>query len=449
MIFAYGNSKADWLAASVWIWMEFGLFHYFKAKMPKRWESGMKPKAVFFLWWAVLTWVQMEQASMPFFYNYSLRIILLILYSKIVNEASLLLRSYVTLIFFLVKDICKVVLIDIVSPVFQISTSENPWISWGFMLICVLLQFLILSLVRPSIRMEGGLSLKKSDVAAMFFPAIPYALVKYLQIRSYTNGNSQEIETSIVCLMLCICDLIILVQTEYRITNQIVQEEEKYLRLRFQAQQEWYSQEQEKIGQINAIYHDMKHHFTYISSLNDNQKIQEYISSISREMRHCEIFATTGNEVIDSVLAKAGGECSRFEINLIPSIRGKIFEFIDPKDLLVIFGNALDNAIEAEKQVSLEEGREIIVRGDIRQNFAILRVENHFSGELVFEQDRTIKTTKKDRENHGYGIKNIRSAAKRWGGEVAIDAKDGRFLLTVTIPILHLRESERQSSRIS
>lgn len=48
MIFAYGNSKADWLAASVWIWMEFGLFHYFKAKMPKRWESGMKPKAVFF-----------------------------------------------------------------------------------------------------------------------------------------------------------------------------------------------------------------------------------------------------------------------------------------------------------------------------------------------------------------------------------------------------------------
>ena len=137
MIFAYGNSKADWLAASVWIWMEFGLFHYFKAKMPKRWESGMKPKAVFFLWWAVLTWVQMEQASMPFFYNYSLRIILLILYSKIANEASLLLRSYVTLIFFLVKDICKVVLIDIVSPVFQISTSEHPWISWGFMLICV------------------------------------------------------------------------------------------------------------------------------------------------------------------------------------------------------------------------------------------------------------------------------------------------------------------------
>ena len=67
----------------------------------------------------------------------------------------------------------------------------------------------------------------------------------------------------------------------------------------------------------------------------------------------------------------------------------------------------------------------------------------------MFEQDRTIKTTKKDRENHGYGIKNIRSAAKRWGGEVAIDAKDGRFLLTVTIPILHLREPERQSSRIS
>ena len=292
----------------------------------------------------------------------------------------------------------------------------------------------------------------------ILFPSVPYALIKYLQIIGFTYKKNHETETAVVCLMLCICDLIIFLQTEYRITTQQIRDEAQALLLRSQAQLARYRQEQEKIDEINKIYHDMKHHLNYIRSLSDSSKIREYIGSIVEDMEPWEMFSSTGSPVIDCVLARSGADCARLGIRLLPSVSGEIFEFMDPKDLLIIFGNALDNALEAVCR--LERGaapdtlpgtvcrpghgpagendpQEILIRAGTRQNFAVLRVENHFSGQVSLDRNGLPRTTKNDGSAHGCGLKNIRTAAEKYGGEVTVHAEGGLFILTVMIPIKH------------
>ena len=42
-------------------------------------------------------------------------------------------------------------------------------------------------------------------------------------------------------------------------------------------------------------------------------------------------------------------------------------------------------------------------------------------------------TTKSDRENHGFGLLNIKNTAEKYGGGVGIECKGGVFTLTVML----------------
>ena len=70
----------------------------------------------------------------------------------------------------------------------------------------------------------------------------------------------------------------------------------------------------------------------------------------------------------------------------------------------------------------------------------MLRMENT-AGEDAAELDgREIKTTKKDKEHHGYGLESVKEAAKRYDGRVSIRAEksldnsvEQLFKVTVTV----------------
>ncbi len=437
MIYVYGCRAADWTAAGLWILAQISLFVYFGRKLPERLEERWKVWCVRILWWVLLTALQAGQARVPFFNSFLLRILFLFLYVVTVKRCGLFMSGYVTLAFYMVKDICKMVILDMASPVLGRPVTEDPWLNTGSMVLCVTMQFLILRQVERDMGTEGELPLRRQDMAAVLFPAIPYGLIKYLQMKSYTYGGGKAMETTlaVICLMLCVCDLIILLQTKYRISAQRVREEAEALRVRSRAWQEWYCHEQESIQEIRKIYHDMKHHLNYIGSLSDSERIREYIKSIAGDVTPYEMFPSTGNEVIDSVLARSDSQCARLGIRLIPSVNGTIFDFMEPKDLLVIFGNGLDNAREAVSPILEEEKREIVVRADRRRKFGVIRIENHFMGQIVPDGEGLAKSTKTDGERHGYGLKNIRSAAGKYGGEVTAEGERGRFVLTVVIPL--------------
>ena len=118
--------------------------------------------------------------------------------------------------------------------------------------------------------------------------------------------------------------------------------------------------------------------------------------------------------------------CQKHGIHLTTVADGTVLAGVSPMDLCTLVGNALDNAIESVKKIEDREKRLIHVAVSRQKNFALLRFENCFEGELTFENGLP-RTTKGNTDYHGYGLKSIRRTAQKYGGTVTVNTRKNWF----------------------
>lgn len=104
--------------------------------------------------------------------------------------------------------------------------------------------------------------------------------------------------------------------------------------------------------------------------------------------------------------------------------------FIAPLDISTIFGNALDNAIEACLLLP-PQMRLITIKADRIRNILLVRIEN------LIDQSHspTGRTTKADGYSHGFGLSNIKSAVMKYDGECVCKVVNNKFQLKIMIPV--------------
>ena len=104
-------------------------------------------------------------------------------------------------------------------------------------------------------------------------------------------------------------------------------------------------------------------------------------------------------------------------------------------DLCTIFGNVLDNAVEACAQISNPQRRYIHLRRKELEGFYVFTLSNSYEG----ERKRTsafFRSTKKDADRHGYGLSNASAALERYGGVLSVtDQKEiHEFQVNLMLP---------------
>lgn len=97
-------------------------------------------------------------------------------------------------------------------------------------------------------------------------------------------------------------------------------------------------------------------------------------------------------------------------------------------DLCVIFGNALDNAIEACDRVENEE-RQIYVYMMYSPQELTCRISNTAKK----PEHEIIKTSKSDKLNHGFGLENIKKTVEKYNGVVNIEQDEEKFTLSFSL----------------
>ncbi|HJB23633.1 ATP-binding protein [Jeotgalibaca ciconiae] len=108
---------------------------------------------------------------------------------------------------------------------------------------------------------------------------------------------------------------------------------------------------------------------------------------------------------------------------------------MDIMDLTSLFGNAIDNAIEHVQKIEDKDKRLITLKLTSKGKMAVLRVDNYCIDELDMVGDLP-RTSKRDKENHGYGLKSIQYIAKKYNGNTTINLEDNWFTLSVVFPII-------------
>lgn len=195
-----------------------------------------------------------------------------------------------------------------------------------------------------------------------------------------------------------------------------------------------YRQSRESIEVINHKYHDLKHQIAVLRAEPDEAKRSAYLDGMEEEIRDYEAQNKTGNSVLDTVLTGKSLYCARHGIELTCIADGGKLAFMDVMDICTVFGNLLDNAIEYELRIKEREKRLIRLAVHGKKDFLVIQCQN-YCPETVEFRDGLPVSTKGDSVYHGYGVKSIRYAAKKYGGTMTIHNENGWFQVNIMIPM--------------
>ena len=120
----------------------------------------------------------------------------------------------------------------------------------------------------------------------------------------------------------------------------------------------------------------------------------------------------------------------KYGINIEFKIDSSILLKMEEIDICDIFSNILDNSIETAKN---EENRNISLYLYKKTNYIIIKCENFYSN-IEINQQGKFKTTKKDKNKHGHGLKIIQEIANKYNGEVNIKTDNNIFKILILIP---------------
>lgn len=189
---------------------------------------------------------------------------------------------------------------------------------------------------------------------------------------------------------------------------------------------EQYELAKRNVELINMKCHDLKHQIhSAIGKTVDAEALKEIDGIISIYDANIR----TGNDALDIILTEKSLYCTKHDIKLYCIIDGKLLNFISNADLYSLFGNILDNAIEAVRH--LERKRRFINLSVRETNgFTCITESNSREHELEFVNGLP-KSTKTDSDIHGYGLKSIRHVCKKYNAELALSTPAGKFELTI------------------
>jgi sensor histidine kinase regulating citrate/malate metabolism len=147
-----------------------------------------------------------------------------------------------------------------------------------------------------------------------------------------------------------------------------------------------------------------------------------------------EAIVQTGNEVLDTILTEKSLYCKERGITVSCVADGQLLSFMQTMDLYSLFGNALDNAIEAVEKLPEKVMRQIDVLIYKQQRFLVIHIINPAGEQLIFEEGLPA-TTKSDKNFHGFGMRSMQYIVKKYDGFLTASQEDGCFSLKILIPI--------------
>lgn len=243
--------------------------------------------------------------------------------------------------------------------------------------------------------------------------------------------KTYDIVTHVYNILCCV--LVFYLQFSMMTIFEKQREVETVLRALHQSQLQ-YEGHRENAELINIKCHDLKHQ---IARFEANGIDRETVKNIEKLVAMYDTTVKTGNEVLDIVLTEKRLGCVAKDIKLTVMADGASLSFIKEGDLYALFGNILDNAIEAVAQLSDTDKRCVGLYVRAEGRFVSITAENYFSGCLQFSPEGMPLTTKEDKDFHGYGLKSIKMIVEKYGGTWSLETEEDIFRLHILFAGFH------------
>jgi len=214
-------------------------------------------------------------------------------------------------------------------------------------------------------------------------------------------------------------------------TKQLSRMYQKYYEDEYQARQKKTARQQE----LDRMRHDWKNHVNTVQAMwakGETNQAVEYVAGLAEESQKNSYAILSGNEVADAILnlkyetAKEAGVDFDFKGEL------SCLSVMEPVDICVLLGNALDNALEAcGKGLGSSS---IAVGANENRGILLITVENTLHAPIVLKNNRPV-TNKKNPSEHGFGVLGMEHVVRKYQGDLRFEIVGDTFKVRVMLPV--------------
>lgn len=236
----------------------------------------------------------------------------------------------------------------------------------------------------------------------------------------------EKVFVVLTCLMILVCIFLALVMhmskmARYKIENDALH---NMLKSERNAMKKYIQKENE----VYKWAHDLKNRILGIRFLakKDFSEADRELETLAGELNEKMGALISAENIWECILESKGIE--ERGIRLEKKIESGGIQ-IDAVDVGILFGNLLDNAIEAVEKIQNGD-RVIWVEVCVAMNMLGISVINTTEGK---NEVLHLRTSKDDSRRHGYGIQSIRSIAEKYEGSCEFYLKEGKFVAEIQL----------------
>lgn len=312
----------------------------------------------------------------------------------------------------------------------QSTIAFNPFTVMFYLGIYGVAYFAFYKFVSPRLRSSDSVHLRSTALFVLVIFIVLIDIIISAVVSEYSSIKFDKVYivmqniTNIMCCMLCLY-IQFNVALLRRLESDLAAVEK--LRDREAAQFELMK---DNINRIDIKCHDLKHR---IRTIGVNSSIDpEAVEEIEKLIVVYDSRVRTGNKALDTILTEKSLLCNDEGIVLSCMADGELLSFMTDGDIYSLFGNLVDNAIEAVMKLE-RDLRSVSLSVKSASGLVYVGIYNRYDGQIKFEGGLPL-TTKNDRAEHGYGMKSVRMLVEKYGGEMKIKTEGGIFELNIVFP---------------
>lgn len=224
----------------------------------------------------------------------------------------------------------------------------------------------------------------------------------------------------------------------YYVIAKLINEQEKNIRLgennhRLAMQNLQYENLQEKIADARRAKHDVRHHISLMQEYVRNREydeLEKYLNSYQQSLPDDTLISFCENKTVNAVMLYFAQAAKNSDIDY--DVKAVIPEKIsvDETDLSVLFGNLIENAMDACKEES-GDNKKIVIRAMTDEYTLCLGIDNTFTGALKKDLNGVLFSSK--HAGFGIGVESVKSIAEKYGGTYRAEVKDDMFMSSVLL----------------
>lgn len=342
--------------------------------------------------------------------------------------------------------------------IYEIKQKNDYFINAIFFLSLILLVDIIIHVLCATIFSYEGMNIEV--IISAFFKYVIYKLLRnYLLTKEINNLKKQDafsyaivltisfivgvcsvlfIEKAHISLNVFLIGLLLIVasfniyylnvmESQSQLNN--YQSKMKFVNFRSRVMYKQYQKLKEKDDAAREVLHDIKNHIHTLESVisKENSAELQYLDKIKDRIKTISSQEVANRKILNILLQDKKEEAEKYQIKMNFNIDYIDLAFIDDYDLVTLFSNILDNAIEAVKELNIADRHINLFIKNVATGL-LIKESNPCNNQLIKEQG-VIQTTKNG--HSGQGLLNVQEVVNKYNANMIVDIQNNEFSNTI------------------